>query len=433
MKKIITFLLIIILGLIFLRWYFYADLYELNLKVAKYAELNINKNRGWKVYVLKAVDAGRIILPGYKAVEVLRDNSSLGYDSKYSESDDDDWHFVFAFANESSNRPSVIVENIDELKTAIGAVQPGSVIYLAPGQYILNSTIRLNIAGIENAPIELKSLNEDTPAELKIITQEGFVLNAPYWIFSGLSFNGDCEFDSHCEHALHLSGNAKYTVIRNNEFKNFNAHIKANGNYSGQFPDFVLVENNNFINDWVRETKNPVTPIDVVGGNNWVVKQNFIADFAKKNKSKMSVSYGAFFKGAGENSIFDENLVACSWKLPYQSALDIRIGLSLGGGGSDKPFCRDKSCDFEYQGGKIHNNTILNCSDVGIYLNKAKQSKVYNNLLLSTLGIDARFASTSAEITNNSLSGRIKRRDNASVLLLDNHILSNKLHSLNAN
>lgn len=433
-KKIILLILLLCLSVLLARWYFYTDLYELNIKAAKYTELNINKNKGWKVSLLKLIDVSRAVLPEYQPVHMERLDTSIGYKNKFLDKQKEDWRFIFDFSNQNEvNQNSIIVETKQALQQAISDVKPGTVIYMAPGRYLINKTVKLDQAGFENAPIELKSLNEEEPAELVVVTQEGFVLTAPYWIFSNLRFRGDCEFDTHCEHALHLAGNAKYAVIRNSEFKNFNAHIKANGNYSGQFPDFVLVENNNFTNEWVRETKNPVTPIDVVGGSNWIVKQNFIADFARKNKSKMSVSYGAFFKGAGENSLFEENLVACSWKLDYQSALDVRIGLSIGGGGSGKRFCRDKNCNFEYKDGKIHNNTILNCSDVGIYLNKAKQSQVYNNLLLSTLGIDARFPSTSADISNNSLNGRIKSRDNASTVLVDNHILSYEFHSLNAN
>ncbi|GEM_PF-1970199 len=434
MKKLITIITLVALMLITARWYFYPDLYELNLKIAKYTELNINKNSGWKVQVLKVLDLARVILPEYQPVHIQRDDSALGYESALfsNHRQEEEWRFIFEFSN-NSDQNSIIIENMTDFKNAVKTVTPGSTIYLAAGQYFIKDTLDLEVAGTESKPIRLQSLNPQQPAELIINTQEGLLLKSPYWTISNLIFSGDCEFDDYCEHAIHLAGNAKYTVIKDNRFKNFNAHIKANGNYRGQFPDFVLIENNNFVNEWVRETKNPVTPIDVVGGSNWIIKQNFIADFAKQNKSRMSVSYGAFLKGAGRSSLFEDNFIACSWRLEYQSALDIRVGVSLGGGGTDKRFCRDETCEFEYAEGKINNNTILNCSDVGIYLNKAMQSVISGNLLLSTLGIDARFPSTTAEISGNSLDGRIKSRDEASAILIDNQILTSKIDSLDAN
>ena len=51
------------------------------------------------------------------------------------------------------------------------------------------------------------------------------------------------------------------------------------------------------------------------------------------------------------------------------------------------------------------------CSDVGLYLNKAKDTKVLNNIFYKTNGIDVRFPESSAEIVNNLLTGSIRDRD----------------------
>ena len=59
----------------------------------------------------------------------------------------------------------------------------------------------------------------------------------------------------------------------------------------------------------------------------------------------------------------------------------------------------------------IRNNVIMHCSDVGIYLNRAAEALVANNLLFNTWGIDARFPETGAVIVNNVFSGRIAERD----------------------
>jgi hypothetical protein len=57
----------------------------------------------------------------------------------------------------------------------------------------------------------------------------------------------------------------------------------------------------------------------------------------------------------------------------------------------------------------------LDCpNDVGIYLNKAADTLIHNNLVLNTRGIDVRFPETDAMIANNVIDGRILRRDGGS-------------------
>jgi parallel beta-helix repeat protein len=62
----------------------------------------------------------------------------------------------------------------------------------------------------------------------------------------------------------------------------------------------------------------------------------------------------------------------------------------------------------------MRNNIILNCShDVGIYLNRSKNTEIYNNLVFNSLGIDLQYSTSTATIYNNILSGRIKTRNGA--------------------
>ena len=56
----------------------------------------------------------------------------------------------------------------------------------------------------------------------------------------------------------------------------------------------------------------------------------------------------------------------------------------------------------------------MNCpEEVGILLNKAWNSKIYNNTLINTVGIDVRFATSTADIRNNLITGRILDRNGA--------------------
>ena len=91
----------------------------------------------------------------------------------------------------------------------------------------------------------------------------------------------------------------------------------------------------------------------------------------------------------------------------------VRLGLSLGGGGSSPgSICEDGTCTPEHQHGTLRNNVIVNCpADVGIYLNEAADTRIHDNTLIATTGIDVRFAASTADIRNNLVSGQIRNRD----------------------
>jgi uncharacterized protein (TIGR03382 family) len=63
----------------------------------------------------------------------------------------------------------------------------------------------------------------------------------------------------------------------------------------------------------------------------------------------------------------------------------------------------------------MRNNIIANCTDVGIYLNRGKDSHILYNTLVGTSGIDFRFDTTSGEAVGNVLTGSIRTRDNATM------------------
>jgi len=57
------------------------------------------------------------------------------------------------------------------------------------------------------------------------------------------------------------------------------------------------------------------------------------------------------------------------------------------------------------------NNIVLNCSDVGIYLNQATNSKIFHNTLANVNGLDVRFSFSTATIGNNVVASQIRNRD----------------------
>jgi parallel beta-helix repeat protein len=192
-------------------------------------------------------------------------------------------------------------------------------------------------------------------------------------------------------------------------YRNFNAAIKVNA-HEGRYPDGGLVEGVLITNDTPRQTSNPVAMFDLVAASDWTVRRTIFADPAKQGGD--GVSYAGFFKGGGRRGVFEQNLVLCRWR--HRGGA--RIGLSLGGGGTGASYCRNGRCDNEHEGGTIRNNIIAGCSDVGIYLNKATNARVHNNLIYRTRGVDGRFPETSAALKNNIIDGRVLARDGAKIL-----------------
>ncbi|MGK2285888.1 chondroitinase-B domain-containing protein [Pedomonas sp. V897] len=310
----------------------------------------------------------------------------------------------------------VVVSTTRELGEAIRNARPGDHILLQPGSYLFRGGgFEVRASGTPDKPIFLRAarLGDVT---LRIGTTQGFTVYGGYWVFENLLFQGVCNQDEDCEHALHVVANARGTIIRNNVMRNFNAAIKVNlGRKRTQAPDFGLIEGNRFNNDHPRKTYRPVTLIDVVGADGWRITSNIIADYAKGVGD--NVSYAAFIKGASHGGVFERNLVMCEWR--HRGG--IRLGLSLGGGGTDTYACRDGQCAFENDGGVIRNNVILNCpNDVGIYLNKAANAVIHNNLVAGTTGIDVRYPQSDALIFNNIIDGRVKERNGGKATLEKN-------------
>jgi hypothetical protein len=307
----------------------------------------------------------------------------------------------------------VPVSDLPGLRAALADARPGDVITLAAGRYDVDASLQCVTAGQASAPIVVRSASP-LAAQLRVTTPEGFKVSAPFWRFEGLDVGGACADHDVCEHAFHLYGEADGTVIRGNSLHDFNAQIKSNGmptGPGGAYPDDVVVEYNEIFDATPRDTANPVTKIDVVGGRRWVIRGNFIHDFTKAGGD--NTSYAAFLKGDSREGLMERNLVYCTTAAP--GSIETRVGLSLGGGGTAPEFCEDGLCTAEHEDGLLRNNVIARCSDVGIYVNKGARTRIHNNTLYQTSGIDVRFTATSADVGNNLLDGRIRTRDGATL------------------
>ncbi|HTG32723.1 MAG TPA: right-handed parallel beta-helix repeat-containing protein [Thermoanaerobaculia bacterium] len=307
----------------------------------------------------------------------------------------------------SAGATVIPVATAAQLLNAVNGARAGDVITLAPGIYDFSQPLYCDTPGTAAQPITVQASALGL-ALIRFNTVEGFRVSAPYWDFESLDIQGICPSHTDCEHAFHVGGGADFTRIRNSRMRDFNAMIKGNGDGTPHiFPNDVLIEGNELFDTVPRQTANPVTPIDVVGGRRWMIRGNYIHDHGKAQGDQ--VSYAAFLKGNSRDGVFERNLVICE----RNHTGGVRLGLSFGGGGtSPASVCEDGTCTPEHQNGVMRNNVIVNCpADVGIYLNKAQNARIYNNTLYNTTGIDVRFTASTADLRDNLLSGAIRNRD----------------------
>ena len=311
-----------------------------------------------------------------------------------------------------------LVHTESELRDAFSRVQAGQIIELAPGTQFRSNKLKTLSAGTAAQPIIVRAAIPGS-ATIEFFSTVGFDVDRPYWIFENLVLRGVCGQDSDCEHAFHIFGAARNTVIRNNRLENFNAQLKINGSGSA-WPDAGLVQGNTLSNARVRRTHLPVTPIDIVGANDWVLADNLVSNFIKEDGNL--VSFGIFVKGASRGAIIERNLVICTRSDISQPG--VRVGISVGGGGTDKPYCRDKRCDTEHTGALVRNNIVAHCNDSGIDVNRSNQTLIVHNTLINTAGISLRHAMASARIEANRYDGSVKARDGSLIDASDNAGLS---------
>lgn len=306
---------------------------------------------------------------------------------------------------------TIFVATIESLLSATANATPGQTILLAPGRYVLSQPVNTKTAGNKFQPITVRA---DHPGQvtIEVNTEVGFRVSQPYWSFENLHIRGVCKHHSNCEHAFHIFGPAQNTTLRNNFLEDFNAHLKING-YGAQWPDYGLVQFNTLTNTSRRETHLPVTAIDIVGANNWRLVDNVVTNFVKGDGNQ--VSYGVFMKGAGQYGRIERNVIICTPQNISQSG--VRVGLSFGGGGTGKPYCRDRKCDAEHTKGLAANNVVAHCNDFGIDVNQSNGIVIAHNTVINTAGINLRGTAASATLYANMFDGKAHARNAAQMKL----------------
>jgi hypothetical protein len=322
------------------------------------------------------------------------------------------------------NATDLHVASSAELFRAMQKAQAGQTILIAPGRYAINRPLLTGAAGEAALPITVRAAKPGTVL-LEVNTAVGFRVAHAFWVFENLQMRGVCEEQGNCEHAFHIVGGAHHTVLRNNLMADFNAHLRVNGEGTGEdtaWPDDGLVQFNSLVNSRPRATQRVVAPVDIVGVNRWRVLDNHISGFAKSMGDQ--TAYGLLMRGGGHGGRVERNLLVCTTQAgsnPGNSG--IRVGLSFGGASGDKKFCRE-ACEYQHQAGLAVNNVIAHCNDFGLDVKQSTSILLAHNSLINTAGIDVRSAQSTATVYGNLLDGRIRQRDGAHANASMNEVLN---------
>ncbi len=306
-----------------------------------------------------------------------------------------------------------------QLLAAIGRAKAGDTIVLADGNYDIG-TVECTAAGSSSAPITVRAQHARL-AVIRVNGLEGFRVSGPGWRFEGLDVVGVCAKDSDCEHAFVVSGAAHGFALTASRVHDFNLPVRSKL-AGGVAPNDGLIDGNEIFDSRARDTAGTVGAISIGAGSRWVVRDNYLHDFAHLSGS---VTYAAVMKGGGKGGVFERNVVVCARSVLQGGE---RVGISFGSGGSGPDACLSPDpqgeCLIEHDGGVVRNNVIASCSDVAIYLNQARDTHILYNTMVGTLGVDFRYANSGGEARGNAYSGTIRGRDGGSFGGLENRSLT---------
>jgi hypothetical protein len=315
--------------------------------------------------------------------------------------------------------------SIDDLAEAISQAREGEVLELAPGSYALTQGLVTGHGGTASRPIVVRAARPGT-VSIRVDTLQAVVVRQPYWVFENLDWKGVCARHDDCEHAFHVVGAARGTVLRNQRMTDFNAHVKINGE-RGHWPDDGLLQFNTLDATSPRLTSAPVVPVDLVAASGWQLLDNRVEGFVKRGGN--GLSYGMFMKGGGRGGRIERNQIVCTPSGVAQAGQ--RVGLSIGDGGTGAAYCRSVGCDTEHSDAIVSNNLVAHCNDVGIDVARSRNSRVLHNTLVNTAGILLRNPPIDARVDANLLDAGVRGRigstlsegDNLSARDLGDHLV----------
>ncbi|WP_157595500.1 hypothetical protein [Plesiocystis pacifica] len=278
-----------------------------------------------------------------------------------------------------------------EILAAIAAATSGDVITVCPGSFDFNQLISVTANGTDSGRIFLRAEAPET-VTFNLSHIENFKVSGKFWIFENITFFGDCDNASACEHAFHLVGDADDLIFRHNEVVNFASHVKLNGEVVGggpakSFPDRVWFIDNFWHNTKYVENDAPHNILNLDGGKDHVVRGNIFADYSAPTSLPKSAS-AVYPKASTVGMLIEQNLIVCEKSRPEgETNRGIQLGdgapASICDGDDDQDGNGDCIENGQNQEALVRNNIIMGCnnggSSGGIMINSDRESWVAHN------------------------------------------------------
>ena len=288
------------------------------------------------------------------------------------------------------------VSDARAIRAAMQAAMAGDTISIQPGEYDMGDALVAGSSGSKAMPITMRTTGDTGYARLKITGRSdvGFRILARYWVLRGLHIEGNpnATRDLIQIDATRGGGDLQMIDCRVSRCKEF--LLKASRSRA-KGPDNVVLEHC----EWFDA---PETAIDLVAGDNWIIRGNYVHDYGTDN----ATHYGIFLKGGGKNGLIEGNIVDGKGGRST-------VGISFGGGLTDAkwlPLVEGGQFAPEHTAGICRNNIVVGAGDCAYHANNGSDCKFYNNLAYNCGAGFQRQASYPPDpaLLNNVLSGRIK-------------------------
>jgi hypothetical protein len=286
------------------------------------------------------------------------------------------------------------VSTTKQLTTAINVSQPGDVIELADGVYQINTVNGIVISDKSGLTIRSQSGNRDAV----ILQGKGIDNSSTQFIFKlyRSPFFTLCDLTMKYVywHHIQINSGSHHFTLRNLVMLDAGegpVKITSPGGM-GPFSDYGLIENS-WLGFTSYGTRDVVEGIDIIASVGTVVRNcEFYRIKLKDNPH--DVGWGVFAKCNAQDTVIENNYFE-----------DNDIAISFGNGGCPSDYARYGDATYQHRRGIIRNNIVNRTKDNAIYINSAKDFKIYNNTLWSTYNdggnsIDIRFNSN-GKIFNN--------------------------------
>ena len=282
------------------------------------------------------------------------------------------------------------------IRAAMESAQAGDIISIPPGEYDMVDTIATGNSGTPGAPIIMRTSGDKSYAKLKITagSDVGFRIISRFWVLRGVHIEGNLTKTEDLIQIDATRGGGDFLmsdcrVSRCREFL-----LKGSRNRDKGADNVTL--------DHCEWFDTNATGIDIVGGDNWIIRGNYVHDYGKDG----GVHYGMFLKGGGRNGLIEGNFVD-------GKAGKVTVGISFGGGLTDHRFLPELAGGKfvpEHLNGICRNNIVINTGDCAYHTNNASGCKFYNNLAYGCGAGFQRQASYPQDpaLMNNIFSGKIR-------------------------